>query len=78
MAKTYTENTPLDFQAIFEKTFSHLRSDFAGKVVVDVPAGQGRTSSWLQSQAPRSSLWICFLSFLNLLDSSANLVTSMN
>lgn len=38
----------MNFQDIFERTLRPLVPELAGKVVVDVPAGEGRTTAWLQ------------------------------
>lgn len=38
----------MDFQQIFEATLQPLAREMKGKVVVDLPAGQGRTTKWLQ------------------------------
>jgi SAM-dependent methyltransferase len=37
----------LNFQDIFEHTFRHLQTKLNGQVVIDIPAGEGKTSAWL-------------------------------
>ncbi|MBL7672262.1 MAG: class I SAM-dependent methyltransferase [Bdellovibrionaceae bacterium] len=38
----------MNFQDIFEHTFRHLQTELKDKVVIDLPAGEGKTSAWLQ------------------------------
>lgn len=38
----------MDFQQIFETTLKPLSHELKGKVVVDLPAGEGKTTKWLQ------------------------------
>ena len=43
----------MDFQEIFQNCFSQLEKEVQGKVVVDVPAGRGKTSEWLKNFGAR-------------------------
>src|SRR5687768_8331053 len=39
----------MTFQEIFQRTFGHLAPEFKDRTVVDVPAGEGSTATWLKS-----------------------------